>query len=199
MVGWNGWYHCTSATYGAWLPGDRRGWRSRNHHVDVPYDYKHPPPEGYYDALFDYSTRVMRFEIVKFAVFERGIVRDAVVRSLIDQGHEVVCAAVGAYHMHLLARFPIGDTDLGLGVAKKSAYFALRTTQGTSRRIWAKGSRSEPLKDRDHQLRVVKYILDHGPRGAATWLASRDHIPPRVRTRINPLEDDALPPDDEPQ
>src|SRR5690349_5207107 len=45
------WFHCTTHTYGTWLRGDPRGWRSRNHREHVDGDYKHPPSNGKYDPL----------------------------------------------------------------------------------------------------------------------------------------------------
>src|SRR2546430_1609317 len=46
MRAWNGGYHCTGSTYGTWLRGDPRGWRSSKHHVHVDGDYKKRPPTG---------------------------------------------------------------------------------------------------------------------------------------------------------
>ena len=56
---WNNWLHCTGSTYGTWLRGDPRGWRSRDReHVDG--DYKRPPPKGKYDELHEQSKRLMK-------------------------------------------------------------------------------------------------------------------------------------------
>ena len=60
----NGWYHVNGNTYGTWLHGDRRGWRSR-HGRDHPVgDYKTPPPAGMYDRLEEYSRRIRKAEPV---------------------------------------------------------------------------------------------------------------------------------------
>ena len=40
------WFHVTAHTYGAWLAGDARGFRTRHHREHVEGDYKHPPPAG---------------------------------------------------------------------------------------------------------------------------------------------------------
>src|SRR4030095_14106043 len=56
---WNNWYHCMGSTYGAWLPGDPRGFRTRHHREDVPYDYKHPPPPGLYEKRYARSRQLM--------------------------------------------------------------------------------------------------------------------------------------------
>ena len=44
------WYHVVLTTYGAWLPGDPRGFRTRHHREHVPGDYKAPPPVGMFVA-----------------------------------------------------------------------------------------------------------------------------------------------------
>ena len=45
------WYHVVLTMYGAWLPGDARGFRTPRGRVAVTGDYKHPPPAGKYDSL----------------------------------------------------------------------------------------------------------------------------------------------------
>jgi hypothetical protein len=44
---WNNWYHCMFHTYGAWLPGDHRGFRTRHHKKHIEGDYNHPPEEDF--------------------------------------------------------------------------------------------------------------------------------------------------------
>jgi len=43
MEPWNHWYHVNGNTYGTWLPGDPRGWRSYKHkrHVEGEYVQLH--------------------------------------------------------------------------------------------------------------------------------------------------------------
>src|SRR5687767_9614879 len=65
MSPWNDWYHCTAHTYGTWLRGDPRGWRARRHREHVEGDYRHPPPNGTYDALHAYSKSLMKRNPVK--------------------------------------------------------------------------------------------------------------------------------------
>jgi hypothetical protein len=46
------WYHSITSTYGAWLYGDERGFRTRHHREHVDGDYKSPPPRGLYAKEF---------------------------------------------------------------------------------------------------------------------------------------------------
>src|SRR6266571_4906356 len=48
---WHGWYHVMGHTYGSWLYGDPRGFRTRHHREHVEGDYKNPPPPGSYENL----------------------------------------------------------------------------------------------------------------------------------------------------
>jgi len=64
---WNNWYHVTIHTYGSWLRGDPRGWRSRHHKDHVNGDYKNLPEKGKYDALLELSKSVMTRDPVRIA------------------------------------------------------------------------------------------------------------------------------------
>ena len=45
------WFHCTAHAYAAWLPGDGRGSRTRDHREHVEGDYKNPPAPRQYEGL----------------------------------------------------------------------------------------------------------------------------------------------------
>jgi len=51
LAPWRDWYHCVVTTYGAWLRGDPRGWRSRHHREHIQGDYRRPPSSGTYVAI----------------------------------------------------------------------------------------------------------------------------------------------------
>ena len=61
MVPYQNLIHTTGHTYGMWLRGDPRGWRSRKGREHVNGDYKNPPPEGLYEAVFEQSRRLMQY------------------------------------------------------------------------------------------------------------------------------------------
>ena len=54
------WFHCTTHTYGAWLYGDPRGFRTRHHREHVEGDYKNPPPKGKYDRQYQRSKKLLK-------------------------------------------------------------------------------------------------------------------------------------------
>ena len=79
MGAWNGWYHITVGTYGTWLPGDERGWRSRHHRQHVDGDYKKPPAEGKYDSLKGSSQSRLTNAAVLLTPDQRRIAGQAMV------------------------------------------------------------------------------------------------------------------------
>lgn len=88
--------------------------------------------------------------------------------SLTGRGVELLCLAVGGEHFHLLGRFEHSETRRVIGLAKLHAYHRLSGEIG-QRRIWAKRSRSLPIRDRRHQVNVYAYIMKHRDGGAWTW------------------------------
>jgi hypothetical protein len=168
---WNDWYHVVSHAYGSWLPGDLRGWRSRNHRTHVEGDYKNPPPEGEFDRVFAHSRMLMQRDAVRVADDLRLIVAHSIVEKLISDHIEVLIVGVDAKHAHLLARFVDHKPLHWVGRAKKNASHVMRQRglRQTVGGLWAKGSRAKPIRDRAHQINVFNYILSHAQRGAAVW------------------------------
>ena len=195
---WNGWYHCITSTYGTWLYGDARGFRTRHHRQDVPYDYKNPPPEGMYDRQLKRTLRQMRYSPVVLNPSQRRVVCLAMGERLEQLGVEVIDICVDSKHIHILCRFPnwfdpaaeIPGLRRGnalqdgrdpvprhiIGVAKKHASHVLRT-RGLKPRpgaLWTKRGKIIPVTSRQHQLRIVAYIRRHTASGAVVWTRIAD-------------------------
>ena len=47
-------------TYGTWLPGDPKGFRTRHHREHIEGDYRNPPPKGIYEGLHECAKRSMK-------------------------------------------------------------------------------------------------------------------------------------------
>ena len=56
---WWRWFHVILGTYGSWLPGDPRGFRTRHHRDHVDGDYKSPPPPGIYEHFHETNTATL--------------------------------------------------------------------------------------------------------------------------------------------
>ncbi|MDP6637181.1 MAG: hypothetical protein QGG42_19955 [Phycisphaerae bacterium] len=162
------WYHVNGNTYGTWLHGDRRGWRSRHGRDHCTGDYKNPPAAGMYDRLEEYSRNIMKAEPVVLTVVQRGAACDAMLEKFIACGVKVIALSVGAKHYHILAQFPDARVRHWVGLAKKSSSRILGKF-GLPGRVWARKCRALPIVDRSHQVNTFEYILAHRQQGSRVW------------------------------
>ena len=110
---------------------------------------------------------------------------------LIEDSVELIDLCMDRTHFHVLCRFPDGSNGPIpglrhgnalqdgrdpiprhlLGRAKKNASHVLRQDglKDFEGHLWAKRSKIDPIKSREHQLSVVRYIRAHARRGAALW------------------------------
>src|SRR5688572_29199660 len=163
------WIHFIETMYGGWLYGDPRGFRTRHHREHVDGDYKNPPPKGKYDARFQRSRASLKQPPVIVPPKVRRWIGTAVRDRLEQQGAFVLCLAVSAKHLHLLAKLPPGLYDRkAMGIAKKHTTFELRK-QGWTGKLWAKRGKELAVRTRQHHRRVYHYILNHVREGAFIW------------------------------
>lgn len=194
MSAWRGWYHCTGCTYGTWLPGDPRGYRTRHHRHHVNGDYKHPPPAGTDQQLFNRSQRLMKRAKVILTPEQRHIACQAFAQALIFHRVELIELCIGAKHWHGLMRFPFNQDHSPsarrlIGLAKKHSARVLSdsglTLQGG---LWAARCRTRPVTDRAHQLNIVRYIRRHSTSGAAIWSTISKNITNQINNLKNLID-----------
>ncbi len=162
------WYHIVATTYGAWLYGDERGFRTRHHREHVEGDYKNPPPAGAYDALESRSRASLKQPPVVLPQDLRPVVGTAIKERLEGLSVLLVCLSVSGQHVHVLAKMPFGHPRALMGKAKKHAWFVLREC-GWQGKLWGKRGKVLPVRDRAHQLNVYRYIMRHVEQGAWVW------------------------------
>jgi REP element-mobilizing transposase RayT len=182
-AGWNSWYHCTGSTYGTWVRGDPRGWRSKGHREHVEGDYKRLPPDGKYAAMEAASKRLMKRERVVLSREARAAACEAMASSLVSDGVEVIAICVGAKHFHVLARFTPPDAMFVTADRKRRTLIGRakgRSATALSKGglvapggVWAKRCRIKPIANRAHQVRVTRYIPAHRKKGAAVRMFLR--------------------------
>jgi len=163
-------------TFGTWLPGDPRGFRTRHHREHVEGDYKSPPPTGKYDQRHEQSKRSLSRPPVTLSKPARQAALTAVVEAFAFHKIEMLCAAVAREHLHLLARFPLPTDKITdpvrhyVGIAKKQSAKALVSADlAQPGGVWAKRGKIVRITDRKHQVNVFHYILRHEQEGAAVW------------------------------
>jgi len=163
------WYHCIATTYGAWLHGDPRGFRTRHHREHVEGDYKSPPLPGAHEAILERSRRLLTQPPVRIPEDWRPIIGTAVREKLVRKNGFVLCLAVASQHVHVLAKLP--DTAaprFWMGLARKHTTFESRS-RGWQGKLWGKRGKEITVRDRRHQLAVYRYILEHVDQGAWVW------------------------------
>jgi hypothetical protein len=93
---------------------------------------------------------------------------------LLQLGAFVLCASVSRQHVHLLAKLPRNQARPWSGLAKKHARFVARD-HGWMGKMWGKRGKQMPVRDRQHQLNVYRYILSHAKQeGAWVWCWKRN-------------------------
>lgn len=146
-----------------------------------------------YERLATSSRRLMTRAPVRLSLAARRCACDEIVASLLRHRIEVVCAGVDDHHFHALARFVMPEpTDQDpwashrtrndplyafirhvVGVAKKDASRALSDAGLVPRGgVWTRRFKITPVRDRAHQVSVVRYVTRHAVRGAAVWRVS---------------------------
>lgn len=169
------WFHCILTTYGVWLPGDPRGFRTRHHREHVEGDYKSPPPAGNYAARHARSQLLQKFDTVTLTPAERKQLGEACVRHLHERGIELLSIALGGQHLHLQLK-QVPEAVIGtLGDIKRKLWYE-RRDGGNGGRLWGRGRKIVPIRDRAHQRNVLNYILAHCDEGAWVW-CFRDPLP----------------------
>jgi hypothetical protein len=197
MPAWRDWYHLMANTYGTWLPGDPRGFRTRHHREHVEGDYKNPPPKGVYEHRHEHAQRQMKRD----AVLLNGIARPAALKAIVHAMRtvhelEVLAACVSRMHAHVLVRLPpslrqkptLSKRGLRasalddparhyLGIAKKESAKSMATEGLVSPGgVWARRGKIVRIRNRPHQVNVFYYILDHYHEGAAVWAFSEPDV-----------------------
>ena len=163
------WFHCTAHTYGAWLYGDERSFRTRHHREHIIGDYKNRPPPEMYAEKLAHSKELLKQPPVMLAPEWRAIFGAAFRDKLITLGATVLCVSMSVNHAHVLAKMPPGPIPRKwVGQAKKHSNF-IGKEHGWTGKLWAIRSKPKPIKDRAHQLHTFHYILNHVREGAWVW------------------------------
>lgn len=161
-------------TYGTWLPGNPKGFRTRHHREHVEGDYKAPPPDGRYDERLQKSKDLMKRPPVYLTVRQRVRAVEEFVRSLQKRDIELIAVSIDRVHFHVLARFPDHNPRHWIGIAKKeSSHYLKQEALAPVGGLWATRFEVVPIEDREHQLWTVSYILKHAKKGATTWYFKR--------------------------
>ncbi len=159
------WHHAILTTYGAWLPGDARGFRTRQHREHIEGDYKSPPPAGKYARRERRSQQLLTQDPVVVAAKMWRPIGESLQEKIARLGGWVLCLAVSGQHVHMLVKLPPQFARRWIGQAKKHTTFAMRK-HGWQGKLWAVRAKVILVRSRHQQLNTYRYILRHADDGA---------------------------------
>ena len=168
------WFHVTFSTFGAWLPGDERGFRSHDHRIHSSGHYKDPPPLAEHRGLRRWVRENMHKPPVTLTFEQRHTAGESLLRKFSGRSIEVIALAVCGQHVHVLARLPLDGFEQEIGHAKRAASLAL--TREIPGALWGRRCQPKQIRDREHQKEAFGYITDHAHEGAWVW-TFRDPLP----------------------
>ena len=173
--------HAICTLHGQWLPGDRRGFRSRDHKVHSSGDYKNPPPPDEHEGLRRWAQSHIKGAPSFLLADQLASIGLAFLWKLDAMDLFPRILSSGCTHLHVLFDAPPGMVDVMpmLGRAKQYASLKLADHQG---QLWAEGAKIIRTRDIQHARNVFGYIRDHAIKeGAWIWRYDRDPPPERPR------------------
>jgi REP element-mobilizing transposase RayT len=148
-------YFLTFNCYGAWVPGDERGWveRARSNYRG---GYKDPSP-----ALARYARKIMPQEPYQLDVTRARIVLDAVSEACQYRGWELVAAHVRTTHVHIVVA-NLSDPDRAISDFKSYSSRALNWHgfETADRKRWARGGSTRRLPTAEAIRSAIQYVVD---------------------------------------
>jgi hypothetical protein len=170
------WRHLVISTHCSWLPGDPRGFRSKNHKIHSSGDYNNPPPEGEHGGLYVYSRRNSSTKVV-IPQACRATVGDAILAKLKKLSYRCLAISVSATQAHVQVELPDNISQIRqiLGQCKTVSSHAIRDR--VPGRVWARDGGYKPIDTVEHQNSVFTYIL--GQKDAWTW-SHKENLAPSL-------------------
>ena len=166
------WWLVSWSTYGTWLPGDPRGyrtWRGKRH-VPPPKRYAAPGEATYEPAphreLLALARKSMNEEPVFLSPDERRTAAEAMREEFELIPVEPSILAVAEWHVHVLVRvggYPL-RTAAGRLRAAATRLLHIRGTPG--RKVWCQGCDLESKNDDSAIETAFRYVERHDAQGA---------------------------------
>ncbi len=179
------WWLVTWNTYGSWLPGDPRGFRTwrGTEYVPPPVRYAEPGETTYNRAEYAERHAMARDSADEPVVLSRThqeLILPALVKELADIPLHASAIAVGTSHVHLLAKFAERRIRKTVGRLKAAATRAIHEADPAfqPKRIWAKGCHMKSKETEAEYRNALNYIKRHVDEGALIHIFSKPTAPP---------------------
>ncbi len=174
----SGWRHTQIWLYGHWLPGDPRGFRSRDHRIHSGGDYKHRPPQGEHANLHAHATGQLKAHPVTLTPAQRRIAGALIVQWFTMKHIPLAAVSVSGAHAHILAQLPRMEEDVTVGKVKRYVSTqASRQDASIPSRLFAGKGEPKAVATHDHFVAAYDYItVKHAREGAWIWGADVDQL-----------------------
>lgn len=181
------WWLVTWNTYGTWLPGDPRGFRTWRGHEYVPPPQRYAKPgEPVYDsreyAARQMATRAITDTPVRLTPSQQQFTLAAIVNDIAELPMTPAVMSVGTDHVHLLARFGSLKIRPTVGRLKSMATRAIKEADPTfdPNRAWAKDCHERRLDDESAYRTGFAYVQRHTDEGALIHIWRKPTTPPSL-------------------
>jgi len=166
------WWLVTWRTYGSWLPGDPRGFRTwrRREYVPPPRDEAESGEPIYdpsaYKERYEEARERLTAPAVCLTLADRQKVCSALVAEIDRVRIVPATLAVAESHIHFVAQF--GDLRIRpvVGRLKAAATLAIKQQGPTDAPVWAAGCHMKSLYGEDDFVAAFRYVQQHGCEGA---------------------------------
>jgi REP element-mobilizing transposase RayT len=161
------WRHVVLGTLNSWLPGDERGFRTRDHKLHSSGDYKSPPPPDEHAGLHRYAKKASG-EPVIIPVSIRKVVGETILQHFEKAELRVLAIAVAGMHTHILVELPEDKKAAKQIVGRCKMKASHKIREQLPGRVWAAGGSLRRIRTVEYQRRAYRYIL----RQSDAWIWS---------------------------
>jgi len=164
----------TINTYGSWLPGDPRGFRTKRgrEYVPPPARFARRGEKTYdpeeYRRLHELSQSLSGGRAFEFPPAMRPRVLKVLVERIDRMGIGPRILSTGRYHCHLVARFGRWRIRRAMGQAKAAVTGEFRRA-GDQRDIWAAGCSMRSKETPEAVRAAIEYVRSHVREGAVIY------------------------------
>lgn len=169
-------YHVIWSTYGSWLPGDPRDFRTRHHRMHVEGDYRNPPPPGTHAGLRRHARQAMGGDPVVIPRRLRPVAGEAALERLAIEGAVILALSLAGQHVHVAFLGDSGDVKPAIGRVKKVSSHRIR--QELPGQVWAGGCKVVRVREDAHWRNVLTYLGNHAREGAWVWMKEERVVSP---------------------
>lgn len=162
------WNHVTWSTYGVWLPGDPRGFRSRGGKIQSTGDYRVKGLSNEHAGLLRFSRDAQSRPPVELNQMRRTEVLNLLLAEVNALDLAAQTVSVSRAHVHALIKLNAREERLTIGKLKRRV--SLKCRSWSPGGLWGEACWVDVIQDKAHFDAVAGYILNHAEKEkASVW------------------------------